>query len=163
MQELDWNDLRYVLATARTGRLAEAGRRTKVNETTIARRIARIEQTLGSQLFHRNAGVLIPTESGLRHYLCGMGRDGDRPPAKLRHGCQWVRFGIGARHIDPVTDQQTAYTRIRNISCGTSADRAGADIRPKKSGCHETRGRYRDSSRAAGCASIPIRRISVFT
>ena len=64
MQDLNWNDLRYVLATARAGRLAEAARRIRVNETTIARRIARLEQSLGSQLFYRDAGVLVPTESG---------------------------------------------------------------------------------------------------
>jgi DNA-binding transcriptional LysR family regulator len=66
MPDLDWNDLRYVLATARTGRLAEAARRIRVNETTISRRIVRLEQALGSRLFHRNAGVLVPTESGHR-------------------------------------------------------------------------------------------------
>jgi DNA-binding transcriptional LysR family regulator len=66
MQEFNWNDLRYVLAIVRTGRLAEAARRSKVNETTIARRIARMEEALGSQLFRRNAGFLIPTESGHR-------------------------------------------------------------------------------------------------
>jgi DNA-binding transcriptional LysR family regulator len=66
MQELNWNDLRSVLATARTGRLAEAARRIKVNETTISRRIVRLEQALGSRLFHRNAGMLVPTECGHR-------------------------------------------------------------------------------------------------
>lgn len=66
MQDPNWNDLRYVLAIARTGRLAEAARRMRVNETTIARRIARIELALGSRLFHRNAGTLVPTEIGQR-------------------------------------------------------------------------------------------------
>src|SRR5581483_113211 len=45
MQELDWHTLR-------------------VNEATIARRIARAELILGSKLFHRTRGKLLPTETG---------------------------------------------------------------------------------------------------
>jgi DNA-binding transcriptional LysR family regulator len=42
MQDLDWNDLRYVLSLSRTGRIAAAARKLGVNETTVTRRIARI-------------------------------------------------------------------------------------------------------------------------
>jgi DNA-binding transcriptional LysR family regulator len=66
MQNLDWNDLRYVLSTARTGRLAEAARRMKVDATTVSRRLARIERALGAQIFHRDTGLLVPTEVGAR-------------------------------------------------------------------------------------------------
>jgi hypothetical protein len=45
MQDLDWNDLRYVLVLSRTGRLARAAQQLRVNETTIARRVARIAHT----------------------------------------------------------------------------------------------------------------------
>jgi DNA-binding transcriptional LysR family regulator len=65
MQDLDWDDLRYVLALSRTGRLARAARRLRVNETTIARRLARIERVLGSRLFERVNGALKTTEVGL--------------------------------------------------------------------------------------------------
>jgi DNA-binding transcriptional LysR family regulator len=64
MQELDWNDLRYVLAAIRGGTLADAARRLLVNETTVARRIARIERHLGARLFGRVGGRLSPTEAG---------------------------------------------------------------------------------------------------
>ncbi|HZR76957.1 LysR family transcriptional regulator [Bradyrhizobium sp.] len=64
MQELDWHDLRYVLAVAREEALAGAARTLRVNETTIARRIARAELILGSKLFHRTRGKLLPTETG---------------------------------------------------------------------------------------------------
>jgi DNA-binding transcriptional LysR family regulator len=64
MQDLDWDDLRYVLCLSRTGRLAGAARKLGVNETTIARRLARIEGLLGVRLFERQAGVLRPTDSG---------------------------------------------------------------------------------------------------
>ena len=65
MQDLDWDDLRYVLVLSRTGRLARAARQLRVNETTVARRIARIEKILGSRLFERADGMLKTTEIGL--------------------------------------------------------------------------------------------------
>lgn len=64
MQDLNWHDLRHVLAVAREGALAPAARALRVNETTIARRIARAERILGSRLFHRTRGRLLPTEIG---------------------------------------------------------------------------------------------------
>jgi DNA-binding transcriptional LysR family regulator len=70
MQNLNWDDLRYVLVVARTGRLAKAARQLRVDETTIARRVARVERALGSRLFERANGQLLLTETGrevLRH------------------------------------------------------------------------------------------------
>jgi DNA-binding transcriptional LysR family regulator len=64
MQNLDWHDLRYVLAVARERALAPAAHSLRVNETTISRRIARAELTLGSRLFHRVRGRMLPTEIG---------------------------------------------------------------------------------------------------
>jgi DNA-binding transcriptional LysR family regulator len=64
MQELNWNDLRHVLAVARRRALAPASRDLGVNETTVARRIARAEQCLGSKLFDRVDGAMIPTQAG---------------------------------------------------------------------------------------------------
>jgi len=64
MQDLDWNDLRYILLLSRTARIAGAARKLGVNETTVARRIARLERLLGVRLFERHAGALTPTESG---------------------------------------------------------------------------------------------------
>ncbi|MEM7121381.1 MAG: LysR family transcriptional regulator [Pseudomonadota bacterium] len=64
MQDLDWNDLRFVLAAARCQSLAGAARQLGVNESTVGRRITRIEQRLASQLFERGAGVLHVTKAG---------------------------------------------------------------------------------------------------
>jgi DNA-binding transcriptional LysR family regulator len=64
MQDLNWNDLRYVLVLSRSGRLARAARQLGVDETTIARRVARIEKVLGSRLFERVNGILLATEIG---------------------------------------------------------------------------------------------------
>jgi DNA-binding transcriptional LysR family regulator len=64
MQDLDWDDLRFVLVLSRTGSLARAARQLRVNETTVARRVARVEKGLGSRLFERVNGVLKTTEIG---------------------------------------------------------------------------------------------------
>lgn len=70
MQNLNWDDLRYVLVLSRAGRLAKAARQLRVDETTIARRVARVERALGSRLFERANGQQLLTEIGrevLRH------------------------------------------------------------------------------------------------
>src|SRR5262249_21203882 len=64
MQSIAWDDLRYVLALARFATIAEAARRLSVDEATVGRRIARIEQQLGARLFDRAQGRLAPTEAG---------------------------------------------------------------------------------------------------
>jgi DNA-binding transcriptional LysR family regulator len=65
MQDHDWNDLRYVLALAREKSFAQAGRLLRVDPTTIARRLRRLEAALGAQLFERDVtGELRPTPSG---------------------------------------------------------------------------------------------------
>ncbi|WP_342727550.1 LysR family transcriptional regulator [Bradyrhizobium sp. B097] len=64
MQELDWDDLRYVLSLARTRRISGAAKKLGVNATTVARRIARVEELLRARLFEHNAGILTPTNCG---------------------------------------------------------------------------------------------------
>lgn len=51
MQEIDWDDLKYVLAVARGGALIEAARILGVNETTVARRVRALETKVGAPLF----------------------------------------------------------------------------------------------------------------
>jgi DNA-binding transcriptional LysR family regulator len=64
MQDPDWDDLRYMLALARSGSHAAAARLLGVNETTVARRIAQVEARLGSKLFQRSGPALSLTELG---------------------------------------------------------------------------------------------------
>ncbi len=64
MPDLNWNDLRFVLAVARSQSLAGAARRLKVNESTVGRRLAEAERRLGARLFERNHGAYHPTEAG---------------------------------------------------------------------------------------------------
>jgi DNA-binding transcriptional LysR family regulator len=51
---LDWNDLRYFLAVARTGSTMAAARVLGVNQTTVARRIGEMEKAVGAPLFERS-------------------------------------------------------------------------------------------------------------
>jgi len=63
----DWNDLRYFLAVADQGSTLAAGRALRVSQTTVARRIAALEQAIGLPLFEkRQAGyTLTPAGEGL--------------------------------------------------------------------------------------------------
>ena len=64
MPEFNWDDLRFLLALTRSGSLAGAAKRLGVNESTVARRIARFEAQLGARLVERSAGSLRPSEAG---------------------------------------------------------------------------------------------------
>jgi DNA-binding transcriptional LysR family regulator len=50
---IDWNDLRFFLAVARGGSTAAAARTLSVNQSTVVRRIAALEQDLGLRLFNK--------------------------------------------------------------------------------------------------------------
>ncbi len=64
MQGLDWNDLRVVLAVARSRSLAGAARHLRVDESTVGRRISRVERYLGARLFERTHRVCVATQAG---------------------------------------------------------------------------------------------------
>lgn len=51
---LDWNDLRYFLAVARSGSTLAASRSLKVAQATVSRRITALEDALGMSLFIRS-------------------------------------------------------------------------------------------------------------
>src|SRR5689334_17067824 len=50
---LDWNDLRFVLAVSRTDSALAASRQLGVNQTTVTRRLASLEASLGEPLLDR--------------------------------------------------------------------------------------------------------------
>jgi DNA-binding transcriptional LysR family regulator len=65
MQQSNWNDLRYLLAVARGQTLARAARLVGVDDTTVARRLAALQQRLGVPLYQRTAeGALTLTRAG---------------------------------------------------------------------------------------------------
>ena len=51
----DWNDLRHFLAVARTGSTLAASRTLRVSQATVFRRVAALEETLGTAMFVRSA------------------------------------------------------------------------------------------------------------
>lgn len=62
----DWNDLRYFLELARRGKLAAAAIRLGVDHTTVARRIAALEEQLNLKLFDRESRAYKLNENGRR-------------------------------------------------------------------------------------------------
>ena len=62
---MDWNDLRYLLAVADGGSTLAAGRAMRVSQTTVARRIAALEQAIGFPLFDRRQAGYVLTPTGL--------------------------------------------------------------------------------------------------
>lgn len=61
---LDWNDLRYVVAVSRDGSAAAAARALGVSHATVLRRVAAIEQGIGVALFDRLPTGYVPTDIG---------------------------------------------------------------------------------------------------
>lgn len=61
---IDWNDLRYFLAIARSGTLARASRLLGINATTVGRRLAALEEQVQARLFDRTPDGYLLTPSG---------------------------------------------------------------------------------------------------
>jgi DNA-binding transcriptional LysR family regulator len=61
---MDWNDLRYFLAVADQGSTLAAGRALRVSQTTVARRIAALEESLGLLLFEKRQAGYTLTPAG---------------------------------------------------------------------------------------------------
>jgi DNA-binding transcriptional LysR family regulator len=60
----DWDNLRLFLSLARTGTSRAAGRQLGINQSTVSRRLSRLEADAGVQLFERHRGGLRLTEDG---------------------------------------------------------------------------------------------------
>jgi len=61
---MDWNDLRYLLAVHRGGSLAGAAKALGVTKATASRRLAALEEALGTELVARTPDGLSLTEAG---------------------------------------------------------------------------------------------------
>lgn len=60
----DWDGLRIFLVLSRARTLAAAARKLGVDETTVARRVARLEKEMGAALFERGPGGVALTAAG---------------------------------------------------------------------------------------------------
>ena len=61
---LNWDDLRFLLAVARSGSMSGAARELNVNHATVIRRIRNLESQLGSRLFERTGHSYAITPAG---------------------------------------------------------------------------------------------------
>ena len=61
---LDWDDLRFFLALARHGSLSAAARDLHVAQSTVGRRLASLETSLGVRLLNRTPDGYTPTQAG---------------------------------------------------------------------------------------------------
>lgn len=64
MKNMDWNDLRYFLSVARTGSLTGASAELHASQSTVARRISALEESLGTHLFVRHVTGYFLTDQG---------------------------------------------------------------------------------------------------
>jgi len=61
---MDWDNLRFFLEIARTGRLASAAHRLGVDQATVSRRMTALETQLGRRLFVRSTTGMSLTDAG---------------------------------------------------------------------------------------------------
>ncbi len=61
---LDWDDLRFFLAIARHGNLSAAAKTLRVAQSTVGRRLASLEASLGVRLLNRTPDGYLPTLAG---------------------------------------------------------------------------------------------------
>ncbi len=61
---INWDDAKVVLAVARGGTFAAAARNLSMDETTVARRLNRLERALGVEVFQAYDGRRVPTSRG---------------------------------------------------------------------------------------------------
>jgi len=62
--DMHWDDLRIFHAIARAGSLTGAAHRMGVNQSTVSRRLAALERSLGARLLNRRAGGISLTAAG---------------------------------------------------------------------------------------------------
>ncbi|MDO5705186.1 MAG: LysR family transcriptional regulator, partial [Paracoccus sp. (in: a-proteobacteria)] len=60
---MNWDDLRIVSAVSRTHSYTKAARLLHIDETTVSRRLARLESTFGVTLFEAVNGQRLPTSA----------------------------------------------------------------------------------------------------
>lgn len=73
---MDWNDLKYFLSVADRGSTLRAARDMRVSQTTVARRIAALEEAIGLPLFDRRQAGYALTPVGTQ--LIGHAREVER-------------------------------------------------------------------------------------
>lgn len=64
MHDLNWDDLRFILAIARAGTIRAAADHLRLNHATVSRHVAQLQEELGVRLFERRGRTLSLTNAG---------------------------------------------------------------------------------------------------
>ncbi|MEA3179847.1 MAG: hypothetical protein QOI59_3370, partial [Gammaproteobacteria bacterium] len=64
-KQIDWDDLRHVLALVQHQTMAAASTALRVHQTTLSRRISGLEQRLQTRLFDKIGNRFSPTNQGM--------------------------------------------------------------------------------------------------
>jgi DNA-binding transcriptional LysR family regulator len=103
----DWNDLKYFLAFARTGSMLAAAKESRVNQSTVQRRITELESRLGRQLVVRHLAGYRLTQEG----------------QELRRSAEKVEEAVTAFEHEVVARDNGLSGTIRVTTTGGVADR----------------------------------------
>jgi DNA-binding transcriptional LysR family regulator len=173
---MDWDGLQMFLAVARSGRISAAARRLGVQHTTVARRIAALEQALGVPLFYRTPRGYLLTPEGQNVVVAAEAMEGAAIAIEARaretsgvlagrvrvamppeYGSHWLAPRVAAfRAVHPRIQLQILVgTRERDLSRG-EAELAIQPPRPAQTGMIAVRlgraaiGLYASRALAAG-------------
>jgi DNA-binding transcriptional LysR family regulator len=101
-----WDDIRYFLAFVRTGSMAAAATKLGVNQSTVQRRLAALEERLGRKLLARHRGAYTLTESG----------------GELRRSAERIEEAVSAFERDAVASDKGLTGAIRVTAPGDLAE-----------------------------------------
>jgi len=101
MGTLAWDDLRYFLAFARAGSMQAAAKALGVNQSTVQRRIAELEEHVGRRLVERHVGG---------YHLTALGEE-------LRPAAQSVEAAVAAFERDLAARDKSLTGTVR-VTCG---------------------------------------------
>lgn len=133
---MDWEDVRVFLALAEQGSLSAAARRLDVDHTTVARRLAALEATLGVRLADRLPRAVSLTEAGRRFAARAAGmRDEAFALQRLARGLDAAEGGAVRVSAPPVFARVVVAPRLGElrrrhpgIVLDLIADQAFADL-----------------------------------
>ena len=83
--DITWDDVRIFLAVAEAGSVSGAARQLRLGQPTISRRLAEMEQAIGSRLFARGVGGATLTSAGERLLAPAKKSDAEKKPVEVSY------------------------------------------------------------------------------
>ncbi len=105
MAGMRWDDGRHFLAALRAGSFGDAARELGVEQSTVSRRVAALEDALGAELFQRTPRGLVPTELAQR----------------LRPHAEQLEASVRAMHAEAADEAHTLAGAVRVAMTETMA------------------------------------------